>query len=93
MRGGFTLKIEKLESETLAGEMEIREEDVEQEILHSTTSEERIRKMKVVEPNINRALNLNKKELSGYSNRVLSKYCIGLYKDNSLTHKIRFNQK
>lgn len=42
---------------------------------------------------INSKLSLGKTELSSLSDDFLSKFCIGLYKDNSLTHKMRFDDK
>lgn len=42
---------------------------------------------------INKKLTLGKHELSSLSNILLSKFCIGFYKDNALTHKMRFDDK
>jgi ankyrin repeat protein len=36
---------------------------------------------------------LGKHELSSLSDALLQKFCIGLYKDNALTHKMRFDDK
>lgn len=40
-----------------------------------------------------RKMMLNKSELASMSDSLLSKFCIGLYKDNSLTYKLRFEEK
>ena len=40
-----------------------------------------------------RKMQFTKLELASMSDSVLSRFCIGLYKDNSLTYKLRFEEK
>eukprot|EP00347_Sterkiella_histriomuscorum_P008302 403345605 len=42
---------------------------------------------------MSRRMQFNKKELASMSDKQLSKFCIGIYKDNALTYKIRFEDK
>lgn len=42
---------------------------------------------------MSRRLQFTKSELTSLSDELLTKYCIGIYKDNSLTLKIRFEDK
>lgn len=38
-------------------------------------------------------MQFNKTELASMSDAMLTNYCIGIYKDNSLTYKIRFEDR
>jgi len=38
-------------------------------------------------------MQFNKSELASLSDQVLAKFCIGIYKDNALTYKMRFEEK
>ncbi len=38
-------------------------------------------------------MQFNKNELASMSDEMLSRFCIGIYKDNALTFKLRFEDK
>jgi len=40
---------------------------------------------------INKKIFISKNELSSISDEILSRFCLGIYKDNFLTHKMRLD--
>ena len=38
-------------------------------------------------------MQFNKTELASMSDKILSSFCIGIYKDNALTYKMRFDDQ